>query len=89
MAVACALLFSLACGCTPPAAQSGSADGVSSNGGTAEVTELPTQTEYVPPDPATRGKVHVQVSEGYECSEYAEDMEPYGGEGIEFEVMTV
>ncbi len=89
LAVACALLFLTACGCTPPAAQSGSADGSAGNGSTAEVTELPTQPEYVPPDPATRGKVRVQVPEGYACSEYAEDMEPYGGEGVELDVMTV
>ena len=84
------LVLALCCaGCASPASQEVSTSASVDTGSGAAVEELPAQAEYEPPDPASRGKVHVRVPEGYTCSEYVEDMGPYTGREVELEAMSV
>lgn len=83
------LCIAAACGCTSAASQGERADSPAATGSETNIEELPAQAEYVPPDPASRGRVHVLVPEGYECSEYLEDVEPYTGKEVELEATLV
>ena len=89
LALACSLLALLVSGCASPAAQGVSTVASVDSGSGVAVEELPAQPEYNPPDPATRGKVHVRMPEGYACSEYMEDVEPYTGKEVELEATLV
>ena len=85
--VAICALFALAVsGCAPASTQGEPAQ---SSSGSARIEELPSQPEYIPPDPASRGKVHVQVPDGYKFSGYMEDIEPYTGKKVELEATLV
>lgn len=89
LAAACMLLVLLVSACASPAMQEGATSASVVNGSGTTIEELPAQAEYQPPDSASRGKVHVQVPEGYECSEYLEDVEPYTGKALKLEAMAV
>ena len=54
-----------------------------------EIEELPAPGEFTPSNLENRGRVHVQVPDGYECSEGSEDVEPYTGKQLELETVTV
>lgn len=88
---AASLLLCLAttCGCASSTPRGEPANNPAANDSEAEIEQLPAQSEYVLPDPASRGRVRVQVPEGYACSEYMEDMEPYTGKEVELEAMLV
>ncbi len=89
VAAACALLALSVFGCASTASQGGQADSLTAIGGEGEIEGLPTQAEYAPPDPASRGKVHVQVPEGYECSDHTEVFKPQNSEEVEVEGVLV
>lgn len=88
-AAALLLCIAAACGCASAASQGERADSPAATSSETDIEELPARSEYVPPDPASRGRVHVQVPEGYAFSEYMEDMEPYTGKEVELEAVLV
>jgi len=88
--IAAALTFlALACGCASPNAERESTNSSSGVGSAIEIEELPAPGEFTPSNLENRGTVHVQVPEGYECSEGSEDVEPYAGKQLELETVTV
>ena len=89
LTAACSLLAVTLASCASSDEQRAPAGGSPDASTGAQIIELPAQPEYEPPDPASRGRVRVQVPEGYACSEYMEDMEPYTGKEVELEAMLV
>ena len=68
--IAAALTFlALACGCASPNAERESTNSSAGVGSAIEIEELPAPGEFMPSNLENRGTVHVQVPEGYECSE--------------------
>ena len=89
LTLAGSLLAVALAGCAPSGGQGKPASGSPGSSAGAEITELPAQPEYDPPDLASRGKVHVRVPEGYTSGEYIEDIEPYTGKEVELEATLV